>query len=79
MHVGGRAPLPRIGWAAQASAERPTRGRRQPLPRVLPALDFEPFDEDGDDNVAPAFDNADLLDLLMALTSFRHLIDTRAL
>jgi hypothetical protein len=46
---------------------------------VLPAFDFEPFDEDGDDNVVPAFDNADLLGLPIALTSFRHFIGTRAL
>jgi len=46
---------------------------------VLPAFDFEPFDEDGDDNVCPAFDNADLLGLLIALPPFHHLIDTRAL
>lgn len=73
---GGRkvSPLALVSYCVASGgplklAGRPTRGRRQPLPRVLPALDFEPFDEDGDDNVAPAFDNADLLGLPIALTS----------
>ena len=48
-----------------------TLASAQPLPRVLPALDFAPFDEDTDDSVLPAFDSADLLGFPMLLTPFR--------
>lgn len=65
-------PQHRARSSAPGSLLGRTPGGAQPLPKVLPALDFAPFDDDDDDSVFPAFDSADLLGLPMLLTPFRR-------
>lgn len=64
-------PILRSGRPPGVIARADALSDTQPLPKVLPALDFAPFDDDGDDNVLPAFDSADLLGLPILLTPFR--------
>lgn len=62
----------RIGWWPPETPNSGAHHKKrigQPFPRVLPACDFAPFDEDGEVGVFPAFDSAALLGLPIALTS----------